>query len=390
MLKGKAKLVIDMGNSETRVATVSGNDDKGIPKFKISILPNSYAEIPDEEVDSIPDDYKNEKSRVFNLNGGFWCNGEICEKEYSTYASRPTAIAKKYENNISRLTLTNAFMQGVKDLADILHVTEDSLEGIDWDVSICLPPRDLDLGSQPMNDMVREVAEEGLRFVVPEFNSKFTVNRVRILQEGFCAFIGTIIGINGKVNEIKDSGGKTFAYIMEGVTLFFDIGAGTFDVGIIEGNRIIDVTRETFSIGGNNVHQKVRTGLRRQGIELPESKVKEGMITGFVKDGSKTISLIKAIASAKSSVSKTMINMVVEFLESTQYPIRNVQNLLVVGGGAEDSDVEGIEPIGNYLEEYFKEISPNISLVPRPTDVNGEEIPTRLLNLYGAIILSKD
>jgi hypothetical protein len=132
--------------------------------------------------------------------------------------------------------------------------------------------------------------------------------------------------------------------------------------------------------------------LLKNGLELPEALVKEAVERGWVKDGSKKISIISMIGDAKNQVSRSIVANVRNFFESTQYPVRNIENMIVCGGGAVDAAVEGIHPLSEYLIQYMKKLSKNISLVELPSiEVNGEmkEVSPRILNIYGAGVLAQ-
>ena len=57
MVEGKASLVIDLGNSETRVMTIFGKTESGDPIQRLSILPNKFGELAkrDERLLKNPD-----------------------------------------------------------------------------------------------------------------------------------------------------------------------------------------------------------------------------------------------------------------------------------------------------------------------------------------------
>lgn len=378
MVQGKANLVVDLGNSETRVLTMFGVTQKGDRRHRLSILDNRYADVPNDY--KVSDDYSEENTTIFYMDNGYWCNGKLCEDEFSVFAIRPTAQEKKYESDVTRLTLRRAFLQGLMDLSDIANAGISALD-VDWDVTVLLPPGDLGAGAAKIADMVKEI--KGIRFVMPEVEKEIKINSVKVMPEGFCAFISVLMDLNSDVRE-------DYKYLLEGSTLLFDIGAGTTDIVVVKDGHPIDNTRTTVEIGGNNVHQKVRNLLREKyDLTLPERTVRVGVERGFVKDGSKRIDLVDMIADAQNDVAKTFISEAKSFFERTQYPVRTIENLLICGGGAEESKVDGVEPIGRYLFEYMKRLSPNISNVELPCGKDGEKVSPRLLNIYGAGTLSK-
>ena len=83
MITGTAKLVVDLGNSETRVKTIYGKTAKGNVRERLSILDNRYSIVPDEKLDLYlkGDTYSSESSYVFERNGIYYCNGDVCNIE---------------------------------------------------------------------------------------------------------------------------------------------------------------------------------------------------------------------------------------------------------------------------------------------------------------------
>ena len=172
-------------------------------------------------------------------------------------------------------------------------------------------------------------------------------------------------------------------------TVIFDIGAGTTDIVMIRGSQIVQSSRFTKEIGGNNVHRLVQRSLRNKGISLPDEVVREGVNTGYVKSGSRSIDIAEEIASAKQAVSNQLVDAVQEFFESSMISIRTISNILVCGGGAEIAPNKEIKPISDYIVNYMKRLSPDIKLVKIPEDEEGNPVSSRLLNINGAGILAE-
>ena len=72
MITGTAKLVVDLGNSETRVMTIFGKNTKGRPKKRLSVLDNRYSALPEDKLDiyTSGDTYTDENSKVFSQPNG--------------------------------------------------------------------------------------------------------------------------------------------------------------------------------------------------------------------------------------------------------------------------------------------------------------------------------
>lgn len=383
MITGTAKLVVDLGNSETRVKTIYGKTAKGNVRERLSIIDNRYSIVPDEKLDLYlkGDTYSSESSYVFERNGIYYCNGDVCNIEMAQTSFRPTALEKKYESKVTLFTLINAFRQGIEDVAIFSNCDSDNV-GVDWEVYLLLPPEDLEAGSQAIASMVKSI--EDINFLMPELYKKISISKVKVFPEGMCAFFGVLFSSKGIVR-------KGYDYLMNPVesTVIFDIGAGTTDIVMIRGSQIVQSSRFTKEIGGNNVHRLVQRSLRNKGISLPDEVVREGVNTGYVKSGSRSIDIAEEIASAKQAVSNQLVDAVQEFFESSMISIRTISNILVCGGGAEIAPNKEIKPISDYIVNYMKRLSPDIKLVKIPEDEEGNPVSSRLLNINGAGILAE-
>lgn len=385
MISGTAKVIIDLGNSQTRVLTKFGTNAKGKPRTVLSFLDNRYGILPADKVSVYLTDqlYSEEDSCIFNFDDGTgvqaWCNGEICNNEI-TMSERPTALVKKYQSNASKLAIVNAIRKSYEMVADMSDCDVENVN-VDWDVVILLPPEDVDTGSALIADMVKSIKR--IDFLMPCIEKEVRINTVNVYPEGFCAYIAVLL-------ENKEKIRKGYSYLAdpEEYTLIIDIGAGTTDFTLAKGNKIITSSRFTRAIGGNNVHSRVRKLLHARNISIGDQRVRTGVETGVIKSGAKTYDICEEIATAKRDVAKALIDAIVEFFEDSMTPIQSINNLLICGGGAVESENENIQPISNYMIDYMKALSPDVSLVKLPTDEDGNKISARLLNIIGAGILA--
>ena len=185
MVEGKAKLVIDLGNSETRVITQFGG------KSVLTVLPNMVSDLTDGAVATFmkSEDYNEETSRIFEYKGVNYCNGELCEKEFGVTAMTPTALLKKYDTLISELNIQNAFRQGFESVSRIANCDMQSVD-VEWDVTVLLPPEDIEIGSKVISKKIQGM--KTLNFKMPELVKVLDVLSVKVLPEGFAAFIGIL------------------------------------------------------------------------------------------------------------------------------------------------------------------------------------------------------
>lgn len=386
MVEGTAKLICDLGNSGTRVTTKFGKNSKGIPMSRLVTISNVFGNITQQQAKVSMGNtmYTEENSRIFNNNEELYCNGRVCSTEFEATVVRPTALEKKYSSLATRLALHNAFCKGYEAIADFTKADYDSID-VNWDVTLLLPPEDIESGAKQLAEMVRSITE--VDFMMPKLKKEIKINGVKIFPEGFAAFIAVLYEDSKKLR-------PAYTYLTEEgtKTLICDIGAGTTDFSLADGSHIISSTRFTREVGGNNVHQRMRKLMRDKGINLTDSAARVACETGVAKSGAKKYPCINEIQQAKREVARQLVDAVQEFFENTMISTQSISNILIVGGGAEISDVAGIEPISDYVMDFMKRLSKDIALVELPKVTNEEGVESRmsprLCNVIGASILA--
>lgn len=378
-----ANIVIDMGNSETRVLVQSGIGRSGLIKQQLTTVSNIFSQIsPDYEV---PENYSEEDTVVFETTDGeFYANGLLVEREFSMSALRPTALDPKPTSKVTMLTIQRAFLEGYRLLSNMYRCSLKSLD-VTWNVTFLLPPNDIATGAKTLYGRIKGLEE--INFKLPNFSTKLKINSVKAYPEGFAAYIGTVMR-RGRI--ISD----THRHLLSSKTLVVDIGAGTTDFFVIEGMETIDSTRLTLPYGGNNIIARVKQALLSKNIQLPNKEIEKGVIEGKIKDGRNVINLAKSLAIFKTEVANTLIDGLTSYLEGNGYPVRSIENLLVVGGGSLASQVEGVESLSTYLVDRLKDFAPNIELVTFQENLDedgNQEVETnpRLLNVLGAGVLAE-
>ena len=156
MVEGTATLVVDLGNSETRVKTYFGRTQKGNLRTKISQLSNAFGSSMDGEVWARVkgnSEYNEDNSRILLLNGSRYCTGLMQQSEFSGVSFVPTAGEKKYESLSTKLALHNAFLQGYEDIASWTKSDINSINVV-WNVTVLLPAEDLDNGAEKLAAMI--------------------------------------------------------------------------------------------------------------------------------------------------------------------------------------------------------------------------------------------
>lgn len=397
MNQGKATLVLDFGNSETRGILLFGRDaTTGKLRERAFRLSNRFNEV--EEGFVLPQDYDEETSTVLRVEGtangavvsGMYVNGEVQQKEYNVAPIRPSAIEKKYNAITTVMSYELAVLHAYKAIQRMLRTSSITELDITWDIVVLLPPGDVDLGREKMVELIKSVGYVDATY--PQVRMPITVNRITVLPEGFCAYIGAVYD-RGKVIR------KEMEYLTKEVTLVCDIGAGTTDILIVSKGGVINTSKFTINRGGNNVIQLVRSALRAEGITLSETEIAEGIINGYVRDGVKTFDLTEILAKAKKEIAQQLVADMQGYLEETQFPIRSIARILVCGGGAMSS--ENSKSLGDSILEYLRKLAPNVELVELPfheiltPDEDGVmhkekvRISPRDLNVLGASIFGE-
>lgn len=393
MTSGVAKLIVDLGNSSTRVRVVYGKSAKGVPRIRKTELSNRFHNLgPAEETGELRrllenDSYTGENSSIFRMNGEYYCNGKVCASEYNGGSIRPSASGlRKYQDMACKLALVNAFRFGFEAVQDITGCDLDMLD-ISWELVLQLPPEDLDGdGPKKLADMARSITS--VDFILPKMSLMVNIGKVKIFSEGMCALVAVVL-------ETPEKPRKEYEYLRDPdeITMVLDIGAGTSDMSLAQGIKIITSSRYTANIGGNNVTERVDDLLRRKGIRLSDKIISNGAVSGFVKIGGHMEDISKDVATARSEVSQNLVNEVNKFLERNSYSLQSINNLLICGGGAVDSEIEGVQSLAEYIVKYIKQISKYINVIELPytADEDGikKKISPRDLNIIGATILAE-
>ena len=398
MIETTANLVVDFGNSETRVITqVMGSkqrEGKDPVKSRFAKLSNRYAGV--ESIEEIPEAYlrkeedrgyledinleQEDRTYIFDYNGSIFAVGKYVERERGRDVIRPSSLEKKYTSITTELAMRMALIEGYESLAEMLDTFEDNLE-VKWNVTVLIPPADIDYGAEQLTEKIKGIKE--LVSYNPEIKTKIQIESVKVLAEGFASFLGVLFNQEGK-------GRKDYLGLAKTTTLIIDVGAGTTDYSLIKNAEPIDDMKDTVTIGGNNVVQTVRKELRARGITTTDEEIQEAVKTGYISDGANKIDLVESLNEAKSRIARDIVNSIRDYFEYGSIPARGVNNLLVVGGGSLNT-VNGSKPISEFLVEYFRSLSPNVELVEIPNGGEGENVPVnpRNLNVIGASIVSR-
>lgn len=384
-----AGLLIDFGNSETRVVVISGNKS-----FKYN-MSNKFAELPAGY--RIPTKYVNEKSNIFGIDGSYYANGYIVEREFARVEVRPSALQSKVDQLVTELTINLAVIKALSVLSQAYNVAPSSLD-VTFNISALLPPLDHEVNEQRLLDKIKSI--NNVTTLVPaQFQTQFKVGDVMVNSEAVAAFFGAFyreVGgaqptYNGEVL-VRDSSqavelveveeNKKF---MNGYVLVLDIGAGTTDVALFKDMELIERSKDTFKLGGNTVASIISNDLKKRYGFTPNN-MKRVITEGLLEEGSEVHPVEDIVTAAKDHYSKSLMEEIRQYLERIMVDMPVIKGLLVAGGGALPSIRDGQEvspAMARVLMGYLNTLAPKME----PLNTEGKDL--RDLNIDGLMFIHK-
>ena len=119
-MKVKAGILIDFGNSETRMALLVNN------KTKLITLSNKFAALPSGY--NVPIEYNNDKSNVICVNGSYYANGALADREFASQLIRPSSMQNKSEQLVTEISLNLVLITAIRELASGSGMTVADIE----------------------------------------------------------------------------------------------------------------------------------------------------------------------------------------------------------------------------------------------------------------------
>jgi hypothetical protein len=395
-----AKLILDQGNSQERGCVVFTAN--GQPKKEIFELSNVFATIPDDEEYQVPSTYNADNSTIFsasfkafspvvadddNLEGGYkseqidatFVHGALAHREFAQTAFRPSATEKKYLVLNTPLAFIRALLEATRIIAKELGVQNLNDLSITWDVFTLLPPNDVDRGEQIIKDTFLSITQ--VKFDMPDYLMNVNINSVTVYPEGFCAFMGATFTSDYKIRE-------GYADLVRGKVLVVDIGAGTTDLMLIDNATVIDASKDSLTIGGNQVSQSIKRFLRKKDLDLPDEEIQNAIVTGKAQDGAKVLNVVKVVQKFKRDTAKAEIQKLRDYFETSGVLPRTITHILICGGGSLGGETPELTPMSEMMQDYLKVLAPNSVMVEIPNDEAGKPISPRFLNLIGAVVIT--
>lgn len=367
----KAKLILDLGNSETRaVLRVGEMHDKTRREYAFK-LSNRF----NVALDGIPksEDYNEENTTIFKtrsikvgsefLAEGIYINGLMSDREFEGIQMKPTAVSAKYNSAVTPLSIFTAIVKSGMWMKNFFEETQgrvvplDSLiDQIEWELDVLLPPSQVNKGLEQLTNIL--IGDFPVEFVMPVAKTNIHIKKINVLSEGIMAYMSILIKKSNK----KVRANKKF--MLQSNVLVVDIGAGTTDIVLVRNNVPVEASKNTIRYGGNNIKSRLKQKVNAEyDLALPDSYYEEAVITGKIKRNLEEYDVRSQLDIAKREIAMLINNSIQEYLEAADISIQTVEYILVVGGGSITPNIDGIKPISNYILDGFKRFSPKIGLI---------------------------
>lgn len=399
-MKLKVKVDVDLGNTESRVGIIQG--DKKI-RFNQS---NSFVFL--KEGYNVNEKYAKPTSSIFKVkdedgNDVYVANGLIVEREFKRVAIRPSGLKKKTQQETTVLSLQLIIAKVYHLIAKINNIPVETLD-LDIELTVLLPPTEHTTSSNDMKKLVQSIKEVSV--VSPYVIEKeLTFADVRVASEAVTGFISAFYkevglerdGLNSK--SLYDWECIVYRYteatkLLEvaenekfktGYVMVLDIGGGTTDVAVFKDLELLEVSKETFKLGGNNIEAEVKRKIKSNFGYVPDN-IQQVVQTCELENGTEVFDVSGVVTLAKEMYSDNMTNELLSYLETLNISIQQVKGVLTLGGGSTSSKVDGevvSPPVSEVLVDYLREDAPNIS----PVETGDRDL--RSFNIEGSLLTTR-
>jgi hypothetical protein len=121
----RAGIMIDLGNSETRIEIVTEETVKNNEEI-IKTFPNRFAPMPPNY--KVPNQYKDKDITVVETGGIYYTSGQLAMSEFSDEIFRPTGMKSKSTQVESLVSLNLAILYTLEEISDMMKKTIEELD----------------------------------------------------------------------------------------------------------------------------------------------------------------------------------------------------------------------------------------------------------------------
>jgi hypothetical protein len=336
----QVKLMIDLGNSETRA--VAQIVEKGIVTHTRGYLLDNHFVVENLATKDTyspyiqSEDFNKLDSNVLEVSLQIGANkvdklvmwGDLATANLPKKLRTPVSPLAKADNLLNYVVMIN-LMDKVLDWVNMVYPSstkQDLSKEVVFDLAVLVPPAQaVSARTVFEQNLVRTFTYKNL-YDGTEF--QLHVNSVKVLPEGYSSFYSVFLSY-GDLNprpHYEDLASRN--------VLIIDFGEGTTDLIGVSSQRLLDGLKHTIKIGGSTILSKVRASVnKRLGLDIPIASFKDVLNTCEVRYGSTVYKVRDDVEQAIYSVASDIAQEVFTYLRGAEVEVSSFDRLLLVGGG---------------------------------------------------------
>ena len=336
----QVKLMVDLGNSETRAVAQIVED--GIIKHTRGYLLDNHFVVENLATKEMyspyiqSEDFSKLDSNILEVSLQIGTNkvdklvmwGDLAIANLPKKLRTPVSHLAKANNLLNYVVLIN-LMDKVLDWVNMVYPTSSKQalsKEIQFDLAVLTPPAQVSSARTVFeSNLVRTFKYKNLYDGV-ELDLK--VNSVKVLPEGYSSFYSVFL------NYADLNLRPHYEDLASRNVLIIDFGEGTTDLIGVSSQRFLESLNHTIKIGGSTILSKVRASVsKRLGLDIPVSSFKDVLKTCEVRYGSKIYKVREDVEQAIYSVASDIAQEVFTYLRGAEVEVSSFDRLLLVGGG---------------------------------------------------------
>lgn len=349
-------IALDLGASGTRY-TCDGGEIRLIPNNMVILEAGERVDLEPQSsrIDSALEVTitKDEESKFFPVRALI---GEMAAR-YSESNIRPTMLQSKH-------------MQQINYVSALTAAALARLEfGLPEDLSmyIALPP----IEAKTAKDEVKKQFTGRYHVTFSKYgeigiSTDINITDTECHEESFLAILSYFFGTDMQPRAAAKQYGT-------GTVLSIDIGASTTDFAIVKNSKYLDVSGQTYRIGGNVARDTVINEVKAlHGFELPTADADIVMMEGRLPLGNSYTDASAILGKAKKRLAAQIIEKMQPYFTAVGIPIQTIKAIVVSGGGSVESQYVGDDgdmvitskPMSYYVTDAIQQICPTVDIVP--------------------------